>query len=159
MSLSKTYSERGYDPPVFLFLRPDEPGTEVVTHSPKLVLEALGASTWQTAQQSFGYRLRGEDTLTWNQETWIEIKRILSLLEERPYTKFFETYPVQYSTLLDIVESQRLQRSSSFLTYMHQMETWAEAYDQKASVMSLEECEALYDDAFFEAMDLEKKLP
>lgn len=41
------------------------------------------------------------------------------------------------------------------INYMHQIETWAEAYDQEASAMSLAECETLYDDAFFEAMDLQ----
>lgn len=40
--------------------------------------------------------------------------------------------------------------------YMRQVRIWAEEYDRDAMVMSLEEFEALYDDAFFEAMDLEK---
>lgn len=43
-------------------------------------------------------------------------------------------------------------------SYMRKIELWAERYDQEAWVMSPEEFEALYDDAFFEAMDLEKTL-
>lgn len=42
--------------------------------------------------------------------------------------------------------------------YMRQIEIWAECYDREAVSMSPEEFEALYDDAFFEAMDLEKTL-
>lgn len=46
----------------------------------------------------------------------------------------------------------------SMATYMRQVEIWAECYDREAGTMSPEELEALYDDAFFEAMDLEKTL-
>lgn len=42
--------------------------------------------------------------------------------------------------------------------YMCKIEAWAEAYDREAWAMSPEEFEALYDEAFFEAMDLEKTL-
>lgn len=46
----------------------------------------------------------------------------------------------------------------AFLEYVRQIEVWADAYDQERIVMSPEELEAIYDDAFFEAMELKKKL-
>lgn len=160
MLLNTTFSEHRYDSPMPPFPGPGEPDAGVLAFPPKLVLDALGASTWQISQQTFGYRLRGTDTLDWgDQSIWIEIKWILSLLEGRPGTKFFETHVAQYGTLLDIIESQRLHRRASFLNYMRQVEMWAEAYDQETAVMPPEELETLYDDAFFEAMDFKKKLP
>lgn len=39
--------------------------------------------------------------------------------------------------------------------YMQWVEAGVRAYDQEAITMSLEELEAIYDDAFFEAMELE----
>lgn len=45
----------------------------------------------------------------------------------------------------------------SMKAYMHQVQIWAEEYDRDAMAMSLEEFEALYGDAYFEAMGLEKE--
>ncbi len=42
--------------------------------------------------------------------------------------------------------------------YMQWVEAGARAYDQEAITMSSKEFEALYDDAFFEAMELENEL-
>jgi len=102
---------------------PDEPDTEAWEER---VFDALCASTWQISQQTFGYRLRGTDTLTLGDQTcWIEIKGIrgllslrdlLSLLEGRPdeeFITFIETRAIKYGALLD---------ASPFLDHMHQLE-------------------------------------
>ncbi len=47
----------------------------------KLVLEALGASSWQSYPQTFGYWWKGEDTLDWgNLDNWIQIKLVRDLV-------------------------------------------------------------------------------
>jgi hypothetical protein len=49
--------------------------------------------------------------------------------------------------------------SPSFETYMKLVNTWANAFDEEATVYATEDLESLYDDAYFEAMELQKKLP
>lgn len=47
----------------------------------KQVLEALGASAWQSPHQTFNYRWRGEDTLDWGiLDRWIQVKWLRGLI-------------------------------------------------------------------------------
>ena len=49
--------------------------------------------------------------------------------------------------------------SPSFETYMKLVNTWASAFDEEAAAYATEDLESLYDDAYFEALELQKKLP
>jgi hypothetical protein len=74
----------------------------------KEILNVLGASIGSSAQPTLSYRLSGTDTFNWgDQSDWVEIKWILSLLEKPPYMQSLQSRSAQYSTLVDIVESQR----------------------------------------------------
>jgi hypothetical protein len=109
------------------------------------------------------------DTFTWgDQLDWIEIKGIEGLLalwdllfppEGHENEELLDALVTEYVAPLYAIEGEYPHRRFSVSNYMCKLETWAEAYDQEAVVMSPEEFEALYDDAFFEAMDLEKTLP
>jgi len=124
MVMSTSYfPEREYDSAYpFMLDEPDvetlrkralyKPGAEALS---KLVLEALGASAWQSSQQTFGYRWRGEDTLDWgNLENWIQIKLARDLVESaRVPTRLME-----YDALRQfIVESSRLRRLGEFYSF------------------------------------------
>jgi len=126
-------------------------------------LDALAAALWLGTQVTLNYRLSGTDTLTWgDQSCWIEIKGIrdfLSRVAGDSPMRAIGNYPAQYGILLDAVERQRFQGPPSFRDYMRQVEAWARAYDEQAVLRSSEEFQALYDDAFFEAMDLQEELP
>ncbi|MBM3134939.1 MAG: hypothetical protein FJZ89_06590 [Chloroflexi bacterium] len=49
--------------------------------------------------------------------------------------------------------------SPSFENYMQLVNTWANAFDEEAAAYVTEDLESLYDDAYFEALELQKKLP
>lgn len=49
--------------------------------------------------------------------------------------------------------------SPAFETYMKLVNTWARAFDEEAIAYATEDLESLYDDAYFEAMELQKELP
>ena len=49
--------------------------------------------------------------------------------------------------------------SSSFETYMELVSNWASAFDEEAAAHATRDLESLYDDAYFEALELQKKLP
>lgn len=106
------YSEHSYGP-----LMPPFPAISELEVSPKLVLDVLSASIGAISQQTLNYRLRGTDTLTWeDQSCWIEIRGItglLSLLEGHPSEEFIEILAIKYSTLLDAL---------SFLDHLGQIE-------------------------------------
>lgn len=109
-----SWPKHTYEPILFPLSVPDEPDAETLEER---VLDALGASAWQISQQTFGYRLRGTDTLTWGDQTcWIGIKGIrglLSLPERHPGGEFIGTLAIKYGALLD---------ASSFLDHLHQLE-------------------------------------
>jgi len=42
---------------------------------------------------------------------------------------------------------------------MKLVNTWASAFDEEAAAYATEDLESLYDDAYFEALELQKKLP
>jgi len=42
---------------------------------------------------------------------------------------------------------------------MRLINTWASAFDEEAAAYTTKELESLYDDAYFEALELQKKLP
>ena len=120
-----SYLEHRYDPHMPPFLGPGELDAGVLTLPPKLVLEALSASIGAIAQQTLNYRLRGTDTLTWeDQHCWIEIKGIRGLLSLRDSLSLLKGHPdeeltaliatlAQYGTLLD---------ASSFLDHLNRFE-------------------------------------
>ncbi len=81
----------------------------------KHILDVLGASAWQTARQTFCYRWRGEDTLTWGDlDNWILIKWLLECLIE---SHFKSPCLEQYSTLRSITQSTRLHRLAEMYTF------------------------------------------
>jgi hypothetical protein len=83
----------------------------------KEMLQVLGGSIGSTAQPTFNYRLSGTDTLDWgDQSAWVEIKGVLSLLEELRGRQSF-SQATKYSALVGIFESQRLHHH-----YPHQLE-------------------------------------
>jgi len=94
-----------------------EPDARIPTFSPKFVLDTLSTSIGTISQQTRNYRLRGTDTMTWDdQNYWIEIKGItglLSLPEGHPGEEFIEALAIKYGALLE---------ASSFLDHMHQIE-------------------------------------
>jgi hypothetical protein len=144
----------------------NKPEMEAHGLSSKAILDTLSAWVGSTFQPStFNYRVRGTDTLTWgNQGCWIEIKGIyelLSLPRQYPTKDIFGTYVLKYIDLMEATGSLCSHRRSSFLDdyYMHQVETWANAYDQEALKVSPQELEALYDESFFEAVELANELP
>jgi len=49
--------------------------------------------------------------------------------------------------------------SHSFETYMQLVNAWASAFDEEAAAYATEDLESLYDNAYFEALELQKKLP
>jgi len=124
MAMSTSYfPEREYDSAYpFMLDEPDvetlrkralyKPGAEALS---RLVLEALGASAWQSSQQTFGYRWRGEDTLDWgNLENWIQIKLARDLVESAR----IQTRLMEYDALRQfIVESSRLRRLGEFYSF------------------------------------------
>lgn len=90
----------------------DRPGEAALS---KLVLEALGPSAWQSSQQTFGYRWRGEDTLDWgNLDNWIQIKLVRYMVESTRVQNCL----VEYDALQQfIVESSRLRQLGEFYTF------------------------------------------
>jgi len=87
-----------------------KPGAEALS---KLVLEALGTSAWQSSQQTFGYRWRGEDTLDWgNLDNWLQIKLARDLVASSPGAQI---QLAEYDALRQfIVESSRLRQLGEF---------------------------------------------
>jgi hypothetical protein len=72
------------------------------------ILDALGASAWESALTTFGHRWRGQDTLTWGDPIkWIRIKWHLQCLaeviSERP-----DECLIIYNVLQDITTSAYL---------------------------------------------------
>jgi hypothetical protein len=63
----------------------------------------------------------------------------------------------QPEILKKIVPSSR--PTSSFETYMRLVSAWASAFDEEAAAYATEDLESLYDDAYFEALELQKRLP
>lgn len=49
--------------------------------------------------------------------------------------------------------------SPSFETYMRLVNIWASAFDEEATAYATEDLESLYDDAYFEALELQRRLP
>jgi hypothetical protein len=49
--------------------------------------------------------------------------------------------------------------SPSDVEYQQLVAEWADAYDRQTSALSEEEIAELYDDAYFEALDLQQELP
>lgn len=49
--------------------------------------------------------------------------------------------------------------SPSFESYMELVNNWATAFDEEAAAHATGDLESLYDDAYFEALELQKKLP
>lgn len=49
--------------------------------------------------------------------------------------------------------------SPSFESYMELVSNWASAFDEEAAGHATRDLESLYDDAYFEALELQKKLP
>lgn len=94
----------------------DRPGSGALS---KLVLEALGASAWQSSQQTFGYRWRGEDTLDWgNLDNWIQIKLARDMIENARV----QTLLVRYDALRQfIVESSHLRQLGEFYSFRNVM--------------------------------------
>jgi len=100
----------------------DEPDADILRrralHRPdtgslsKLILEALGASAWQSSRQTFGYRWRGENTLDWgNLDNWIQIKLVRDMVESAR----IQTWLVRYDTLQQfVVDSSRLRQIEEF---------------------------------------------
>ena len=133
------------------------------------ILSALRAWIWSISQLTLNYGVSGMDTFTWgDQLDWIEVKGIegllalwdlLPLLEGHENEELLDALVTEYVAPLYAIEGEYPHPGFSVSDYMCKLETWAEAYDQEAVVMSPEEFETLYDDAFFEAMDLEKTLP
>ena len=125
MAISTSYfPERKYDSAYpFMLDEPDvetlrkralyKPGAEALS---RLVLEALGASVWQSSQQTFGYRWRGEDTLDWgNLENWVQIKLARDLVASSPGAQI---QLAEYGALRQfIVESSRLRRLGEFYSF------------------------------------------
>ncbi len=125
MAMSTAYSpERKYDSAYPFML--DEPDIETlrkraigrsdIEDLSKLVLEALGASAWQSSQQTFGYRWRGEDTLDWgNLDNWIQIKLARDLVASSPGARI---QLAEYDALRQfIVESSRLRQLGEFYSF------------------------------------------
>jgi hypothetical protein len=124
MVMSTAYFlERQHDS-AYLFM-PDEPDVETLGKQAigrsdiedlrNLVLDALAPSAWQSSQQTFGYRWRGEDTLDWgNLENWIQIKLARDLVESaRVPTRLME-----YDALRQfIVERSRLRQLGEFYSF------------------------------------------
>jgi len=133
------------------------------------ILSAPCTWIWPISELTLNYGVSGMDTFTWgDQLDWIDPKGIegllapwdlLSLLEGHENEELLDALVTEYIAPLYAIEGEYPHRRFSVSNYMCKLETWAEAYDQEALVMSPEEFEALYDDAFFEAMDLEKTLP
>jgi len=63
-----------------------------------------------------------------------------------------------YSELLEKVFPS-FHPSPAFETYMKLVNTWANAFDEEVAAYATEDLESLYDDAYFEALELQKKLP
>lgn len=146
------YPEDRYNLLPVLFSGVYESASHALASDPESVLDAL--SIWV-----FSHRPGGTATLVRGDQTnYFQIKGLLSLSEQRLDERFINLI-LQYSTLLGVTENQSSRHRSSFLDYMRQVEIWAEAYAHETVVITSEEIEAIYDDAFFEAMDLEKKLP
>lgn len=87
----------------------ERPSTESLG---KLVLEALGASAWQSFRQTFSYRWRGEDTLDWgNPDNWIQIKLVRDMVESASA----QARLVEYNALQQfIIETSRLRQLGEF---------------------------------------------
>jgi hypothetical protein len=49
--------------------------------------------------------------------------------------------------------------SPSVETYLKLVNTWASAFDEEATAYTTEDLESLYDDAYFEALELQRRLP
>ena len=149
---SYSYFEDIYNLPPIPFSGMYESASHALASGRESVLDAL--TIWAFSRWS-----GGTATLAWGDQTnYFHIRGLLSLSEQRSDESFINLIP-QYSTLLGTTESQSSRHRSSFLDYMRQVEIWANAYARETAVITSEETEALYDDAFFEAMDLEKKLP
>jgi hypothetical protein len=125
MAMSIAYfPERKYDSAYHFML--DEPDVETlrkrakdrsdIEDLSKLVLEALGASAWQSSRQTFGYRWRGEDTLDWgNPDNWIQIKLARDMVASSPGVQI---QLAEYDALRQfIVESSRLRRLGEFYSF------------------------------------------
>ena len=46
-----------------------------------------------------------------------------------------------------------------FRAYMKMVDSWATAFEEEAAPHTAEDIESLYDDAYFEAMELQRRLP
>ena len=136
-------------------------------------LDALAASVWHGPKLTFNYRIKGAKSFTWgDQFCWMGITGIENLLylqsrlcqslspaDNLIVERTFAEDSVKYIALLHAAESQCTHLYSAFSEYMDQMEELAAAYDREAVTVSQEELEAVYDDTFFDAMDLERDLP
>jgi hypothetical protein len=148
---------------------PDEFPVQASVLSRRDILSALRAWIWSISQLTLNYGVSGMDTFTWgDQLDWIDVKGIEGLLALWDLSSLFEGHEneelldalvTEYVAPLYAIEGEYPHRRFSVSNYMRTIETWAEAYDQEAAVMSPEELEALYDDTFLEAMDLKMTLP
>jgi hypothetical protein len=121
-------------------------------------------STTDTSQPpALGALSGGNDTLSFPKSPEKEPHRVWSfLLRETLYSPFSWSPALTTEAYLpEILEKiVPLSRPSpSFETYMKLVSTWASAFDEEAAAYATEHLESLYDDAYFEALELQKKLP
>lgn len=77
----------------------------------KHVLDVLGAGVGQHWHETFAYRRRGEDTLSWGEpDEWINVQwlRTLSLRGARPLSGLIDRLRESYASLQEALESARL---------------------------------------------------
>ena len=101
-----SWPKHTYQPTLPPLSVPGEPYAQPLQKPP---LDALGASSWQSFQQTFSYRWRGEDTLDWGDPgNWIQIKWIRCLFESPLVEDSINTRLIQYDALREILESWHL---------------------------------------------------
>ena len=109
---------------------------------------------------ALGSLTRGNETLPSSTSLEKELHKVwftFLLLYPLPWSPTLTTEAYSSEVLEKIVAPSR--PSPSFEAYMRLINTWASAFDEEAAAYTTKELESLYDDAYFEALELQKKLP
>lgn len=123
MPYTTSWPKHTYEPTPLPLSMPDKPDAEVLKE--RVLDDALGASIWQSFQQTFGYRWRGEDTLDWGDPgNWIQIKWIRCLVQSPPVEGFINTRLIQYDALREILESSRLRQIEEIYSLRDPATAW-----------------------------------
>ena len=97
---SLTYPDQE-DYPFENFFNTDEEGYNF-EEIQRYLLDALGASVWQDYPETFAYRWRGEDTLTWgNLGNWLHVEWVRKSFRKTLNTRFLD----QYKLLKEIINT------------------------------------------------------